>query len=220
VRFALGVKNIKHRLLFLAWDDSETAIGISGKSGTPILKDGDMVMRESMDIVKYLEGNPKFGPTNFLLPASGRKEVEDAVKSIQKLYSFLFFSRTVRAPFPEFMHFDGRVQYMKTHRPPAIEKEVWDNMSVDEMLAMYDTAYQNSNPYIEELNDTLVTVDDVIYSEDSCSEGGLSYDDIDLYSWLRQLSIVKGVKWPVKTKAYIEKISAKADLKLFFTVAS
>jgi Glutaredoxin 2, C terminal domain len=49
--------------------------------------------------------------------------------------------------------------------------------------------------------------------------GGLSYDDIDLFSRLRSVTIVKGVKWPTKLAAYMQYFSVKGDVPLYDSMA-
>ena len=49
--------------------------------------------------------------------------------------------------------------------------------------------------------------------------GGLSYDDIDLFSRLRSITIVKGVVWPTKLAAYMEYFSVKGDVPLYDSMA-
>jgi glutaredoxin 2 len=49
--------------------------------------------------------------------------------------------------------------------------------------------------------------------------GGLSYDDIDLFSRLRSITIVKGVKWPSKLAGYMNYFSVKGDVPLYDSMA-
>lgn len=71
-----------------------------------------------------------------------------------------------------------------------------------------------------ELNDAVKKLDDLIFSEDSISEGGISYDDIELWPRLRALTMIKGVELPPKLKAYIEGMAEKTDIPLFYYCAS
>ena len=49
--------------------------------------------------------------------------------------------------------------------------------------------------------------------------GGLSLDDIDLWSRLRSLTIVKGLVFPPKVRAYLDNFAAKGDLPLYDAIA-
>lgn len=60
VRLALGFKNIKHNLIFLANDDVHTPTALVGKKIAPIMRfpnadDDDLIMKESMDIIEFIE---------------------------------------------------------------------------------------------------------------------------------------------------------------------
>ena len=85
----------------------------------------------------------------------------------------------------------------------------------------------------------------MICCEDSCSEGGFSYDDIDLWSRLRSISLVKveslatahvnawkqggsptlkiclapqGAEFPPKLKAYMDKYAEIGDVPLYWNM--
>ena len=48
---------------------------------------------------------------------------------------------------------------------------------------------------LPELNEKLKELDELIYSETSCTEGiGFSYDDVDLWARLRSLTVIKGAQ--------------------------
>jgi len=75
-------------------------------------------------------------------------------------------------------------------------------------------------PLIEDLNARLVELDDMLYSDQHCSDcGGFSLDDIDLWSRLRSVTIVKGVSWPAKLRRYMDNISALGDVPLYDDMA-
>ena len=58
-----------------------------------------------------------------------------------------------------------------------------------------------------------------MYSTEYCTEGGLSYDDIDLWARLRSLTIIKGLKWPEKLRGYMDTLSEKGDCPLYDVMA-
>jgi glutaredoxin 2 len=51
------------------------------------------------------------------------------------------------------------------------------------------------------------------------TEGGLSLDDIDFWSRVRSLTLVKGLVWPPKLRAYMENLAERGDLPLYFPMA-
>ena len=74
VRLALGLKNVKHEVKFLANDDTETPIGLVGKKVVPIYQRGlgGPAMPESLDIIEAIDTDPQFGPVRFFKPFSTR----------------------------------------------------------------------------------------------------------------------------------------------------
>ena len=72
---------------------------------------------------------------------------------------------------------------------------------------------------LPELNAALAELEGLIYSEDFCTEGGLSLDDIDLWSRLRSVTLVKGAQFGPKTTAYLKNLEAKGDVPLYFSLA-
>jgi len=91
---------------------------------------------------------------------------------------------------------------------------------MEEKLALYAEAMaKDPAPLVEDLNAKLIELDDMVFSEHYCSEGGLSMDDIDLWSRLRSITIVKGVQWPNKLRAYMDILSALGDVPLYDEMA-
>jgi len=230
VRLALGIKNIKHNIHFLANDDIATPTGLVGKKIAPIFKypGDDLVMAESLDIIKLVEGKEEFGPTEVLKPASGRTDIKAWQKSVQVLLRTLQRPRYVATGLlPEFQQLDGRHAFIKNHQLPPYEKPEWkgndenpEGLPMEDKLKLYaDAMAADPAPLIEELNARLVELDDIVFSEYYCTEGGLSYDDIDLWARLRSITIVRGVKWPTKLRKYMDNLSSLGDVPLYDEMA-
>ena len=180
-------------------------------------------MAESMDIVKLVENDPRFGPTNVILPATDRTDLKGWQKSVQSLLRNLQRPRYVATGLlPEFQQLDGRHAFIKNHQLPPFEKKEWKegDMGMEEKLNLYAEAMaKDPAPLLEELNRKLVELDDMLYSEYHCSPGGLSLDDVDLFSRLRSITIIKGVEWPMKLRTYMDTMSALADVPLYDEMA-
>eukprot|EP00798_Chlamydomonas_sp_ICE-L_P031121 gene31121-6255_t len=69
------------------------------------------------------------------------------------------------------------------------------------------------------LNAALPELENLIFCDDYCTEGGLSMDDIDLWSRLRSVTLVKGAQFGPKTLKYLENLSARGDIPLYFSMA-
>lgn len=247
VRLALGFKNVKHNLVFLANDDVATPTDMVGKKISPILKipsakttnvaingengdDGednnknegkiakDFIMMESMDIIEFFENDKRFGPTNILKPSSGRTDLKKWQKSVQMLLRTLQRPRYVASGLlPEFQQLDSRHAFIANHPLPPYDKEEWKSMQeFSEKLAVYADAMANDpTSMIEELNAKLVALDDNVYCDTYCTEGGISLDDIDLWARLRSVSIIQDVIWPNKLRRYMDNMSELADISLY-----
>jgi len=230
VRLALGVKNIKHLIHFLANDDIETPTRLVGKKIAPIfcLPEDESVMGESLDIIALIDTDERFGPPNQILPASGRTDFKAWQKSVQLHLRTLQRPRYVATGLlPEFQQLDGRHAFVKNHQLPPYEKPEWKGdeenpagMEMDAKLKLYAEAMAaDPAPLVEDLNARLVELDDLLYSEHYCSEGGLSLDDIDLWARLRSITIVQGVEWPTKLRRYMDNLSELGDVPMYDEMA-
>ena len=222
VRLAFGLKNVKHNLVFLANDDVATPTALVGKKIAPIFQFGNEIMPESMDIIERIDGDAKFGPTNIFLPASSRTDIKDWQASVKEINSIAQRPRYV-APgtmLPEFATRDGREAFVYNHPVPPYKKPEWKNdLNSEERWTKYQKAYETSAQLIDKVNESLVELDKLVHCETHCTEGGLSYDDIDLWSRLRSLTILKGIQWPTKLRAYMEHLSVAGDVPLYDQMA-
>ena len=94
-----------------------------------------------------------------------------------------------------------------------------DGEGCSEKEAEYAAAMARTAELVPELNAALAELEGMIYSEDFCTEGGLSLDDIDLWSRLRSVTLVKGAQFGPKTTAYLKNLEAKGDVPLYFSLA-
>lgn len=221
VRLALGLKNVKHRLVFLANDDVVTPTSLVGKKVAPVLEWKDTVMKESMDIVQFLDSSEELGPTGVIAPSTGRTDLKDWQSSVQVLLRGLQRPRYVATGLlPEFQQLDGRHAFVQNHQMPPYSKAEWKEMEIGEQLTIYAEAMaKDPAGDIEELNRKLVELDDIVLSSEHCSPGGVSYDDIDLFSRLRSITIIKDVEWPTKLRQYMDRMAELADLPLYDQMA-
>jgi glutaredoxin 2 len=181
-------------------------------------------MAESMDIIKLIDSDERFGPAGVLAPATGRTDLKDWQKSVQTLLRTLQRPRYVATGLlPEFQQLDSRHAFIKNHQLPPYEKAEWkegEEITMKEKLQIYAEAMDcDPAPLVEVLNAKLVEMDDIVASEHFCTEGGLSLDDVDLWARLRSVTIVKGVVWPKKLRSYMDNLSALADVPLYDEMA-
>lgn len=223
VRLALGIKNVKHKIYFMANDDVSTPTSLVGKKIAPIFEfpEDGIVMPESMDIIEFIDSDERFGPTGALKPGSGRTDLKEWQKSVQSLLRTLQRPRYVATGLlPEFQQLDARHAFMKNHQLPPYDKAEWKEMATEEKLRIYaEVMSSDPVPMIEELNAKLVQLDDILYSESYCTDGGLSLDDIDLWARLRSITIIKGVVWPDRLRRYMDNMSQLGDIPLYDELA-
>lgn len=227
VRFALGVKNVKHTINFLANDDIKTPTKLIGKKIAPIFEipEDNLIMGESLDIIAKVDSDDRFGTTQTLKPASDRTDLKTWQKSVQTLLRTLQRPRYVATGLlPEFQQIDGRHAFIKNHQLPPYEKKEWKTedsaLSMEDKLKIYAEAMASDPvPLLEDLNAKLVELDDKIFSEYYCTEGGLSMDDVDLWARLRSITIIKDVIWPSKLRAYMDNLSVLSDVPLYDAMA-
>jgi glutaredoxin 2 len=225
VRFALGLKNVKHTNIFLANDDVATPTYLVGKKIAPIFQYNDIVMPESWDIIQYIDSDPTFGPIDSIAPSSGRTDLVEWQNSARDLLRYLQRPRYVSTGLlPEFQQSDGRNAFISNHPvPPYDNKAEWKQLGFDKQFAIYlETMLEHDQKEeIQMLNQKLITLNDMIYCDYYCTEGSgsVSYDDIDLFSRLRSITIIKNVRWPTKLRNYMNHLSSLTDIPLYDEMA-
>lgn len=81
-------------------------------------------MGESMDIVRFFDDNPAYGPTGIIRPPSGRKDISAWQKSVKPTLALLHRPRYMLAGLPEFSQRDSRDYFISGHQLPPYEKAV------------------------------------------------------------------------------------------------
>lgn len=226
VRLALGLKSVKYTPFFLANDDVPTPTALIGKKIAPIFTGYDGVpVGESMDIVKAIDADPKYGAPGFFQPQSDRSDLQAWQGGVKELLRALQRPRYVASGLmPEFQTRAGREAFVSNHELTGYDKKAWKagegGLTLAKKLRLYaELGAEDPAQRVEELSAKLVELDALIHCADCCSGGGLSLDDIDLWSRLRSITIVKGVVWPEKTRAYMDNLSELGDVPLYDAMA-
>ena len=107
---------------------------------------------------------------------------------------------------PEFAFEAGRAAYIRNH---PLKEEPLD----------YEENFRRSPDYLAELNERLKELESMIHCSDHVSPHGLSYDDIDFFGKLRGLTIVKGIDMGPKLEEYLQKMSKKSDIPLYYQIS-
>jgi len=205
-------------------DDKDTPTALLGKKIAPIWEHDGHVMGESMDIIDLVHRDSTFGAPGFFKPSSGRTDIKAWQKKFKAQSRILQRPRYVAdsSVIAEFQQREAREYYIRGHAVPYAEEngQAWKELDLAKQRAIYEDALHKDGPKaLAELNAGLKDLDDMVYSEDYCTEGGLSYDDIDLWARLRSLTIIKGVEFPPKLRKYMDNLSAQGDVPLYWKVA-
>ncbi|GLE11242.1 hypothetical protein PINS_up023596 [Pythium insidiosum] len=204
VRTLLGLKRIEHELAFLAFDDEATPIGLVGAKQAPILVRpgaGD-ALAESLDIVRLVDAS--YGGDPLLRPSAERPELDAWIKGSAADFNALVMPRVVRAPLPEFAQRSAREYFQ--------EKK-------EKLLGPFPDALARTPELIEKADAWLERLEPLLASDAAVNADGVSYDDIDLFPRLRNLTIVRGITWPSKVRAYVDRYAEDANLRTFDVAA-
>eukprot|EP00918_Siedleckia_nematoides_P017297 GHVU01037153.1.p1 GENE.GHVU01037153.1~~GHVU01037153.1.p1 ORF type:complete len:231 (-),score=33.97 GHVU01037153.1:206-898(-) len=212
VRMILGAHKIKHELVFLAYDDFDTPTRLCGKKMVPILQlnaeSPPRLLTESLDIVKFIDEDPEklFGGHKPLLaPAGEAAEIERVMDEVYQDTRRLLYPRLHKScNLPEFQ--------TKASRDCWAERKSFDDMTFEQCL-------QTSNAYVTRINTALEKLDSLVASPSHISKSGFSYDDIILFSKLRNWTMAKDLKFPPNVLAYLRTMSEYTDVPLYFALA-
>jgi len=152
VRFAFGIKGVKHRLNFLPNDDVETPTALIGKKIAPIFEysldssQPPTIMGESLDIIEFVDSDRNFGDTGVIAPFTGREDLKSWQKSVQTTLRLLQRPRYVASGvLPEFHQRASREAFVFNHQLPPYEKSQWKNteevVTNKEKLKMYVSVF-------------------------------------------------------------------------------
>ena len=164
--------------------------------------------------------DPAYGTPGAFRPLSDRTDLKAWQKSVQTPLRLLQRPRYVKTYLPEFVTGSSRDTFVKNHQLPPYEKANWrsDEFTMDERWAMYNDQSRDAE-LIAEVNQKLQDLEPLIHCPDCATEGGVSLDDIDLWSRLRSLTIVKGLVFPPKVRAYLDTFADRGDLPLYDAIA-
>ena len=114
-----------------------------------------------------------------------------------------------------------RTAFIKNHPVPPYEKPEWkaDDFAQETREQKYEDCLAQTDTALNTLNAALLKLEPLICCKDYCTEGGFSYDDIDLWSRLRSMTIVKGVQIPPGVPAYLDNLSELGDVPLYDCMA-
>jgi glutaredoxin 2 len=193
IRMTAALKKLHLQEQVVLDDDSEGMTRLVGKRVIPILvMDGGKPMLESMDIVKYLDGQG-----TPILVGPERAEIAPLAERIASKAAPLTWPRYPLLGLPEFATVAALDHYTMRKR-----KALGDLV---ELRA-------NTRHYINELVPELERLDALIETPQAIN-GALSLDDVRVLPLLRSAAVVKGLQFPKKVRDYFETMMDRAGYK-------
>lgn len=199
-RMVFGLKNLPVEMITIDNDDEKTPVGLVGKKVVPILvKEDGSAMPESLDIVRYVDSH--YGSP--IISENIRPEIELWVSKLGKIYNHLLLPRFVKLGLDEFKQ-SSAIEYF-------VKKKT-------ENIGDFNQNLEKSNEYIQAIQPLLVELTSLIKSENALN-GELSLEDIIVFPMLRNLTCVKGIKFPKEVLDYLNNMSKLSKVDLYFSKA-
>lgn len=200
-RMIFGLKNIPVEQHVFLSNDAKSPESMIGEKMVPILqKEDGSYMPESLDIVAYIDSNYGGSP---ILTGPKNPKIEALIKQLQQYDYKLECPRYIKLGLAEFATQD------------AIDNFVANK---SKKMGSFDECLAQTDSLIAKVADLFTQLESLIASPNACN-GSLSWDDICLFPILRNLTCVKGLKFPTKIREYLESMSEKSKVNLFFDKA-
>ena len=198
-RMIFGLRNVPVEEIILLNDDEATPIGLIGAKQVPILQKPDgSHMGESLDIVRYVDefaGQARLDET--IRPA-----VQAWFDQASQPCNHLVMPRDVRLepPLPEFATAEAIAYF--------VQKKEQNIGSFEQNLA-------ETHTYLERIHLALPDLAALLGEQPYLNGSAPGMEDIIIFPVLRNLTLVKGIAFPAKLQAYIERLSAESKVPLY-----
>ena len=198
-RMIFGLRNVPVEEIILLNNDEATPIGLIGAKQVPILQKPDgSHMGESLDIVRYVDefaGQARLDET--IRPA-----VQAWFDQASQPCNHLVMPRDVRLepPLPEFATAEAIAYF--------VQKKEQNIGSFEQNLA-------ETHTYLERIHLALPELAALLGGQPYLNGSAPGMEDIIIFPVLRNLTLVKGIAFPAKLQAYIERLSAESKVPLY-----
>lgn len=196
VRMALNLKRIDAQRQVLLADDEQTIAKLIGRHQIPVLvTDEGEPMQESLAIVRYLD-NLDGAP---LIDEQSSAQLNAWLEPIVPTLQYLGYPRWTRIGLAEFA------------TPAAYEHF---RRKKTETIGDFAEAVANTAAKVREVDEQLARLPE--WADLDAERASLRIDDFNLFPILRGFSVVKDLRWPEPVRAYVEDISRRSGVDLFF----
>ena len=203
-RMILGLKNVDFELITLLNDDEQTPIGMIGKKMVPILQKPDgSFLPESLDIISYIDGLDEFGEL-MVRPSREMFSLDEWFQKIRLCVYDLAMPRWVKMDLEEFATASARQYFMG-------KKEG--------MIGSFQQSWDRSEVLTKEAVEHLKELESLISGETFFWGETLNLDDFHVFAALRAFTTVKDLNFPPKIDGYMNSMSKKSKVPLYWEKA-
>ena len=203
-RMILGLKNVDFELITLLNDDEQTPIGMIGKKMVPILQKPDgSFLPESLDIIAYIDGLDEFGEP-MVRPSREMFSLDEWFQKIRLCVYGLAMPRWMKMDLEEFATASAREYFTR-------KKE--------EMVGSFQESLDRSEALTKEAVEHLSELESLISGGTFFWGETLSLDDFHVFAALRAFTTVKALNFPPKIDDYMNSMSEKAKVPLYWEKA-
>lgn len=196
-RMIFGLRGIPFDTVVLSNDDEDTPIRMIGAKQVPILEKYDgSFMGESLDIVRHIDESAGKGR----LKEDIRPEIQTWFDKVGDYSNKLSQPRYIRAGLPEFATPEA-IAYFQTKK--------------EKTIGSFAKNLDKTAQYLDTLHQDLSELSALTRSSDGLN-GETGMEDILVFPVLRNLTIVRGIEWPSEILSYLDTMSAKTGVPLYF----
>jgi len=204
VELVLGRFGIPFERVVYGYGDMKGPVALTGKKVLPVLEgpdvpapDGMKGLPESLDIIAWTTST--YGLT---LPCdTGRADVAAWKKKYDEVRRPLQRPRLIQMPVKDWAT-DEDIKYVRA-------KHTKNNPN------FYEEAEKNTSEMIEKANALLVEFEELLEGDESLCSWGFSMLDVKILPDLRNMTCVKGIKWPPKVLQYVKSNCEKGNVSLY-----
>jgi len=163
-------------------------------AGVPIVKPDDIGMAESLEICSFLIGRHQL-----VCPcATGRPDIKSIESYLldKKVMNPLTLTRLTKIPVADWAD------------PRDISYHLWKHQKKGDIL---EYSSEEDAEAIKDLNSKLIEFAAMIKGDKCLNTWGFGMDDVIMLPWLRRLTCIKGVVFPVAVKEYISTVGAQVE---------
>lgn len=201
-RMLVGLKNIECELDYIFAHDVDTPTKMIGKKTVPILeKDNGTYLGESWEINRYLD---QLDDKAVLGEIPNSSVLEDWYEANQLELNKLIYPLLAKSNLPEFSS-KIAVDYFVSSKEDSFD------VSFDEAISQAIELKRLIESKLDELTSHL--------NQDAINGGPLTADDFTLFPMLRNLTLVKDFQFPPQLKTYLQAISERTKVPLYYDIA-